>query len=87
MFKIRAVGCRYHYQPVKQVLTEIATADRFVGEILVELENLHLQLFYKCTAKVVILIVTTKSFTYYFYRKMQNKSGYPVWMPENLVVW
>lgn len=38
MLKIRAVGCRYHYQPLEQVLAEVSAI-----ELVAELVQIFLQ--------------------------------------------
>lgn len=55
------------HPPVSNFLKLLA-AGRFVRKILVELENLHITLYYyyKCTTKVIILIHTTKLFADYY---------------------
>lgn len=64
---VRAAMLTRHAFLVSHFL-KLATAGRLVWEILVELKIFMLLLFYKCTAKVIILIVITKSFTYYFHK-------------------
>ena len=42
MFKIRAVGCRYHYKPLKQVLAKVAAIELAAALVQILLQELRL---------------------------------------------
>ena len=61
--------------------------DPTAAEVLLPIYSSNFMVYYcyKCAAKVIVLIVFFKCFSY-FYTCVQKKLGSPVGLPENLLV-